>query len=171
MLAHEVEVGAKTGGHHKIIDEDVAAATGSTGANQQARAVLRQMRDAEFALDLNLARRDKRGKGSAELAAGGELVVGPSAESLCRIVAAQQPDRFGLRGLCRKAREIGQRADRGMSRAQHGDSFAGITRTVPSQYIRHSVSDLVDGLGLADRAQAIGASRIWRMPGTGGVDP
>ena len=46
---------------------------------------------------------DQRGEGGAEFAARDQLVVGAAAESLGGIVAAQQPDRPGLRRFVRRA--------------------------------------------------------------------
>ena len=130
----------------------------------------REMRNPKFALDLNPARRDQRGEGGAKFAAGGELVVRATAEGLGGIVAAQQPDRPGFRRLGREPREIGQRADRRMAGAEHGDGLAGIARAILAQHIRHAVGDPVRRLRLADGAQAVGACRIRRMPGAGRVD-
>ena len=90
------------------------AATGGEGADDEARAVGDEMRNAEFAFHLDPAGRHQRGEGGAEFAAGDQLVVGAAAKGLGGIAAAQQPDRLGLRRLFRELRQIGQRADRGM---------------------------------------------------------
>ena len=129
-----------------------------------------EMRNPEFALDLDSARRHQRGKGGAEFAARGQLVVGAAAEGLGGIIAAQQPDRLCFRHLGREPREIGQRADRRMAGAEHRDGLAGVARAVLAQYIRHAIGDPVRRLRLADGAQAVGARRIGRMPGAGRVD-
>src|ERR1700704_6820748 len=57
-----------------------------------------------------------------------------------------------------------------MSRAQHRDGLAGIARAVSPQHVRHPVGNPVRRLLFADGAETVGAGRIWRMPGAGGVD-
>ncbi len=129
-----------------------------------------EVRNAELGLDLDAARRHQCGEGRAEFAAGGELVIGAAAKGLGGIIAAQQPDWPRFRRLLRKPREIGEGAYGRMSRAQHRHRLAGIARAVFSQHVRHPVGDPAGGLGLADRAQSIGAGRIWRLPGARRVD-
>ena len=128
------------------------------------------MRNAEFAFQSDPVGRNQRGEGGAEFAAGGELVIGAAAEGLCGIVAAQQPDRSGFRRLLRQFGEIDEGADRRMSGAQHRDGLAGIARAVLAEHVRHPVGDPAGGLRLADGGEAVGAGRIGRVPGAGGID-
>ena len=128
------------------------------------------MRNPEFAFQPDTVGRDQGGEGGTEFAAGGELVIGAAAKGLCRIVAAQQPDRSGFRRLFRQFREIDEGTDRRMAGAQHRDGLAGIARAVLAEHVRHPVGDLLSGLRLADGAQAVGAGRIGRVPGAGGID-
>ena len=128
------------------------------------------MRNAQFAFDLDPARRHERAEGGAELAARDQLVVGAAAKSLGGIVAPQQPDRPGLRRFERELCEIGQCANRGVTGAQYGDGLAGIAPAVLPEHVGHAVGDPVRSLFLADGGQTISARRIRRIPGTRCVD-
>ena len=170
QFAHEIQLGAKTRGHDEFVDDDLAAATGRARADDEARAVGGELRNPEFAFHLDSSCGHQCGKRRAKLAAGGKLVVRATAKGFRGIVASQQPDRLGLRRLFREFRQIGQRADRGMSGAEHRDGLAGIARAVFSQHVGHSVGDPVRGLRLANGGEAIRARRVRRMPGAGYVD-
>ena len=169
-FAHEIEIRPEASSDDELVCDHLTAATGGAGADREATAVGGEMRHAEFALYPDLAGGDQCGERRAQFAAGGELVVCPAAERLGRIVAAQQPDRLGLRRLRRELGEIGEGANRGMSRAQHRDGFAGIARAVFSEHVGHPVGDPVRRLRFADGVEAVGAGRVWRMPGAGDVD-
>jgi hypothetical protein len=168
QLGHELQIGSEPGGVDDPIERSDLVAVG----RDQRRSV-GSVADAvgpEPGDELHDTMVDDLLSVGAQATAFGELVVGLAAEHLPRNAAADDPRDLGPGIASGQHGQVTDGVLGGVSGADDGDATLGIAAPVAAQHVEDSALDQSAGTTFTDCRASVGAERIGREPGAGGVD-